>query len=147
MRATGTAGNTEASPASYTWTITRASTSYTSVRFFQPVDNPPVINTVNSGQTIPQKWQLFDAATGQPVSDPTSFVSFTSYQVSCTTWTGNHRAQQRPARISTRWMPEPSLAVAVIVTLLFFLTRLPSTGPSLIRGRARSQPGAERIQV
>ncbi len=89
MRAKDSLGNTDPTPASYTWTITPASTSYTFVGFFQPVDNPPVINTVNSGQSIPQKWQLFDAATGQPVSDPTSFVSFTSYQVSCTTWSGN----------------------------------------------------------
>lgn len=29
--------------------------------FFAPVDNPPVLNTVNSGQAIPLKWRITDA--------------------------------------------------------------------------------------
>jgi hypothetical protein len=44
---------------------------------------------VNAGQTIPQKWQLFDAATGAPIADPASVVSVTSYQVTCGTWSGD----------------------------------------------------------
>jgi Big-like domain-containing protein len=62
--------------------------TYTFVGFFQPVDNPPVVNTVKAGQAVPEKWQLFDSLS-QPVSDPTSFVTFSSYQVSCGTWTGD----------------------------------------------------------
>jgi len=36
------------------------------------VDNPPTVNTIQAGQAILDKWQLFDAATGQPISDPMS---------------------------------------------------------------------------
>ena len=36
------------------------------------MDNPPTVNTIQAGQAILDKWQLFDAATGQPISDPMS---------------------------------------------------------------------------
>jgi hypothetical protein len=36
--------------------------------FTPPVDNPPALNTANSGQAIPLKWQLTDAF-GAPVTD------------------------------------------------------------------------------
>jgi len=72
-----------------TVSITVTEPPYTFVGFKQPVDNPPTVNTVNSGQTIPQKWQLFNSLTGAPISDPTSFVSLTSYQVLCGSWSGD----------------------------------------------------------
>ena len=86
VRAKDGLGNTDPTPASYTWTITPATTPYTFQGFFSPVDNPPVINTVKAGQSIPVKYRL--TQNGTPVSDPNSFVSLTSYQVSCGNWSG-----------------------------------------------------------
>lgn len=44
--------------------------------FFQPIDNA-IPNSAKAGQSIPVKWRLTDAA-GNPISDPTSFLSLTS---------------------------------------------------------------------
>jgi hypothetical protein len=49
--------------------------------FAAPVDNPPVLNVVNAGQTVTLKWRLLDAA-GEPVTDLTS-VSVTAESLSC----------------------------------------------------------------
>jgi hypothetical protein len=53
--------------------------------FFAPVDNVPVVNKGNAGQAIPVKWRLTDV-NGNGISDPSSFVSLTVYQVSCGAW-------------------------------------------------------------
>jgi hypothetical protein len=45
--------------------------------FLQPIDTN-VVNSANAGQTIPVKWRLTDA-NGVPISDPSSFVSVTSF--------------------------------------------------------------------
>jgi hypothetical protein len=50
--------------------------------FFSPIDNPPVRNTANAGQTIPVKWRITDA-NGVGISDSTSFVSLTSGATDC----------------------------------------------------------------
>jgi hypothetical protein len=55
--------------------------------FFTPVVNAPVVNTANSGQAIPVKWQL--TLNGVAVSDASNFKSLTSYPVSCGTLTGD----------------------------------------------------------
>jgi hypothetical protein len=56
--------------------------------FFSPIANYPVHNAANAGQAVPIKWRLTNA-NGAAISDPGSFVSVASYQVSCTTSTGN----------------------------------------------------------
>jgi hypothetical protein len=61
---------------------------YTFSGFFSPIGNYPILNAVNAGQAVPIQWLLTDAS-GAGISDPGSFVSVTSYQVSCTDWTGN----------------------------------------------------------
>lgn len=50
--------------------------------FFSPVQNAPIVNKVNAGQTVPVKWRLTDK-NGMPVSNPASFISLTSYGVDC----------------------------------------------------------------
>mgnify|MGYP003394120957 CR=1 FL=1 len=62
-------------------------TGYTFTGFFAPVDNNGVLNKANAGQSIPVKWRLLDAS-GAAISDPASFVSLTSSQVSCATLNG-----------------------------------------------------------
>ena len=59
-------------------------------QFLGPVDNPPVVNTVRAGKTVPVRWQLFDAY-GVPINDPASFKSITSYLVNCNTLSGNQQ--------------------------------------------------------
>jgi len=56
--------------------------------FFSPIENNQIVNNAKAGQTIPVKWRITDM-NGLPVSDPASFVSITSYQVSCTTFAGD----------------------------------------------------------
>jgi hypothetical protein len=81
--ATDAAGN-EGS-ATVTFTINNPGGPYTFEGFFSPVDNPPVVNQSIAGSGIPVKWRITDTATGEPVSDPNSFVALTSRQVSCDT--------------------------------------------------------------
>ncbi len=50
--------------------------------FFNPVENPPTVNKAVAGQSIPVKWRITDS-NGVPVSDSSSFVSITSYLISC----------------------------------------------------------------
>jgi hypothetical protein len=56
--------------------------------FLSPVDNPPTVNSAKAGQSVPVKWQLTGSG-GAPVSDRASFVSLTSYSVTCGAYTGN----------------------------------------------------------
>ncbi len=60
---------------------------YSFYGFFSPVDNPPSLNTANSGQAIPVKWRITDA-NGEPISDSASFKSLTSYSVNCDSFSG-----------------------------------------------------------
>ncbi len=57
VKATDTAGNTDSTPASYTWTVS-TTPAYNFSGFFQPVDNLPVLNTVKAGSAIPVKFSL-----------------------------------------------------------------------------------------
>lgn len=50
--------------------------------FDRPVDNPPIVNNAKAGSAIPVKWRITDPD-GIPISDPASFISLTSYAVSC----------------------------------------------------------------
>jgi len=59
--------------------------TYTFYGFFAPIDNMPVVNSAKAGSAIPTKWRLTDA-NGNGISDPASFVSFTSYGVGCGEW-------------------------------------------------------------
>lgn len=60
---------------------------YTFTGFFAPIDNNGILNQAKAGQTIAVKWRLVDAK-GIPISNPASFVSLTSSQVSCSPLTG-----------------------------------------------------------
>jgi hypothetical protein len=59
--------------------------------FFAPIDVPApnfmIWNSAKAGQTIPAKWRLTLA--GVPVSSLSSFAGLYSYQVSCTSGTGD----------------------------------------------------------
>ncbi len=59
--------------------------TYTFAGFYAPVDNLPIINSAKAGSAIPTKWRLTDAA-GNGISNPASFVSFTSFTVACGVW-------------------------------------------------------------
>jgi PKD repeat protein len=50
--------------------------------FYSPIDNTPVVNSAKSGSTVPVRWRVTDLA-GAPISDPSSFLSLTSYSVTC----------------------------------------------------------------
>jgi hypothetical protein len=52
--------------------------------FFQPVDNPPTINTVNAGSTVPLKWKLRNAA-GAEITSLDVVLSVTSREIPCAT--------------------------------------------------------------
>jgi hypothetical protein len=81
-RATDVAGNTSAGTQT-SFTISNPSGGiYVFEGFFSPVDNPPILNKANAGQTIPIKWRI--TLNGMPVSDPNSFVALTSSQANCT---------------------------------------------------------------
>jgi hypothetical protein len=54
-RATDAAGNTDNTPASYSWTIRQA---YPFTGFFSPVKNLPVVNVVKAGSVIPVRFSL-----------------------------------------------------------------------------------------
>lgn len=57
---------------------------YAFTGFLAPVDNPPVVNVVNAGRTVPVKWIVTDAS-GAGISSPSSVVSATSMQHQCDT--------------------------------------------------------------
>ena len=46
------------------------------------------MNNAKAGQAIPIKWRITDK-NGLPISDPASFVSITSYGVSCSSFEGD----------------------------------------------------------
>jgi hypothetical protein len=58
------------------------SIGYNFTGFFSPIDNLPVVNKANAGQTIPVKWRITDY-NGVGISDPASFVSLTSGSTTC----------------------------------------------------------------
>jgi hypothetical protein len=70
--ASDNAGNT-AAPVSATYTVTQI---FTFTGFFQPVDNPPTLNTMSAGRGIPVKFSLNGDqglnifAPGYPASQP-----------------------------------------------------------------------------
>ena len=55
---------------------------YNFTGFSSPIDNQPVVNKANAGQTIPVKWRITDF-NGVGISDPDSFVSLTSGSTTC----------------------------------------------------------------
>ena len=55
--------------------------------FTSPVDNPPVLNVVNSGQSVPLKWRLV-RTDGTPITDLTS-VTLRATTLSCADGTTN----------------------------------------------------------
>ena len=59
-----------------------AQPTYAFSGFDKPVDNQPIVNNAKAGSSIPVKWQITDLD-GTPISDPASFMSLTSYAVSC----------------------------------------------------------------
>jgi hypothetical protein len=77
VRAVDRAGNIDPTPATYTWNAALVFTGFTA-----PVDNPPVVNLANAGQTVPLKWRL-TYADGSPVTNLTS-VTLTVLNQSCT---------------------------------------------------------------
>ena len=58
------------------------SVGYNFTGFFSPIDNPPIVNKANAGETIPVKWRITDY-NGVGISDPASFVSLTSGSTTC----------------------------------------------------------------
>jgi hypothetical protein len=56
--------------------------TYSFSGFDRPVDNQPIVNNTKAGSSIPVKWRITDLD-GTPISDPASFMSLTSYAVSC----------------------------------------------------------------
>lgn len=64
--ATDNAGNTASASVAY-------NVIYKFSGFSQPVDNPPTLNTANSGQAIPLKWRITDA-NGVPITDLANVV-------------------------------------------------------------------------
>jgi hypothetical protein len=55
VKVTDRAGNTNPTPASFSWTI---KTTYTFDGFYWPVKNPPVVNRVKAGSYIPFRFSL-----------------------------------------------------------------------------------------
>jgi hypothetical protein len=62
---------------------------YNFIGFFQPVDNPPVVNIGRAGRTIPIKFQLTDAQ-GNLITSMTPLpVTMRVLEVACTTFTSD----------------------------------------------------------
>jgi hypothetical protein len=76
VTATDLAGNTSSRIVKYT-------VQYAFVGFRPPVDNPPVLNTVKAGSTVPIKWRLQDAA-GNSVSDLSAVTAISFPSIPCT---------------------------------------------------------------
>ena len=65
-----------------------AESNYVFSKFFSPIDNLLVVNNAKAGQAIPVKWRITDI-NGAPISDPASFKDLGSYQISCSSFTGD----------------------------------------------------------
>jgi hypothetical protein len=62
---------------------------YNFIGFFQPVDNPPVVNIGRAGRTIPIKFQLTDAQ-GNLITSMTPLpVTMRVLEVACTSFTSD----------------------------------------------------------
>lgn len=68
--------------------VTPQRVRYTFEGFFSPIENSPVVNQAKAGQAIPVKWRITDKS-GLPISDSASFISITSYSVSCAEFAGD----------------------------------------------------------
>ncbi len=68
--------------------IAFSSFKYVFEGFFSPIDNLPIVNKANAGQTIPVKWRLTDK-NGLPVSEAASFIGIKSFSISCGTFVGD----------------------------------------------------------
>jgi hypothetical protein len=79
MVVTGTdaAGNVGTAQVTYT-----VSQTYSFDGFYAPVDNPPVVNKVKAGSTVPVKFRLLDS-TNAEVTDPSKIKSVTSSAIAC----------------------------------------------------------------
>ena len=60
--------------------------TWTFAGFFAPVDNSPIVNVANAGQTIPVKWRLTDG--NGSTGNPDSFAGLISYIVACSDFAG-----------------------------------------------------------
>ncbi|MGB2953519.1 MAG: PxKF domain-containing protein [Gaiellaceae bacterium] len=67
--------------------------------FRPPVDNPPVLNIVNAGRTIPVKWLLLDAA-GKNVTTLSAVISISSKTIKCPSATTDPVAVDVPIGLS-----------------------------------------------
>lgn len=56
---------------------------------FRPPIREGVVNNSNAPRTVPVKFRLTLTADGSPVSDPTAIDAFMSYEVDCSTLTGD----------------------------------------------------------
>jgi len=77
VRATDEAGNTDATPATQTWSIL-----YVFVGFLQPVDNN-VLNSMKAGSTAPIKWQLKDPTGTTYITDTAVVTKAQSGVMAC----------------------------------------------------------------
>ncbi len=72
------AGNVASTSIQYTivaWTIKG---------FYQPVDNPPIINVVKNGSTVPLKFEVFKTVSGEEITDTSKIVQPLKVQkISC----------------------------------------------------------------
>ncbi len=78
------AGNT--APTSITYTIK----AWTIVGFKPPVDNPPLVNVVKNGSTVPLKFEVFKTISGEELTDPSIVKQpLKAQKISCTTLDGS----------------------------------------------------------
>jgi hypothetical protein len=74
------AGNEASTSIQYTivaWTIKG---------FYQPVDNPPIVNVAKAGSTIPLKFEVFKTVSGEEIEDTNKIVQpLKAQRISCTT--------------------------------------------------------------
>ena len=90
--ATDFAGNTGTASASY-------SVRYGFIGFKPPVDNPPIVNLAQAGQTIPLKWQLVNAS-GTGITTLAS-VSITVTAIACDSGATLDQVEEYAAGTST----------------------------------------------
>jgi hypothetical protein len=81
VRATDEASNTDATPATQTWSVL-----YVFIGFLQPVDNN-VLNSMKAGSTAPIKWQLKDPTGTTYITDTAVVVKAQSGVMACSATT------------------------------------------------------------